>query len=96
MRDIEQTKDTNGVEVPLAPATESPAKSPAKSPAYKTAIIRPSAVKAHCKAKGKRISSGAMRYLDEWLQRKLSAAAGIHNGGVKTISENILAHVGIK
>jgi len=92
MRDIEQTEQNGHATGGTLPAGEDGV----PSYTYKTVIIRPSAVKAHARLKGRRVSAEAMRYLDEYIQRKLTAACGIHDGGRKTIGANLLAHVGIK
>lgn len=59
-------------------------------------FIKASAVKNFCRdEKGKRCSAEFLAALDAHVRKKLSQAAGQHNGGRKTLDASVAGYVGI-
>ncbi len=58
----------------------------------KTQYIKAARVRAMAKQSGKRVSNSYIMMLDSYISRKVNDAIGTHNGGKKTIDENVGAY----
>jgi hypothetical protein len=62
----------------------------------KTLLIKPSAIKAMAKDKGKRVGKDFLQLLNADVNRRLEAAIANHNGGRKTLDMEVAVLVGCK
>jgi hypothetical protein len=58
--------------------------------------IKASAVRSHIKdVSGKRVSINFLYILDGYVGRKIVEAAQCHNGGIKTVNEEVAGYMGM-
>jgi hypothetical protein len=59
-------------------------------------FIKASAVRAHIRdVSGKRVSTNFLYILDGYVGRKIVEAAQTHNGGAKTVNEEVAGYLGM-
>jgi hypothetical protein len=62
----------------------------------KPTLVRASLVKKIAKQGGKRVSSQFIELLEAFVQKKVDAAVACHNGGKKTIDQEVAVWCGIR